>query len=101
MQTLSGRTIIVTGGGSGIGAACARRLALDGATVVIAGRTEGRLTAAVGAIEGGVVGAAGRVHPVVADVTEEDSVRALVAAALELGPPLAGVVANAGGGGAI
>ena len=40
MQTaLSGQSALVTGGGSGIGLACARRLGLDGAAVVLAGRT--------------------------------------------------------------
>ena len=41
--TLDGKSVIVTGGGTGIGAACARRLAADGASVTIAGRTESRL----------------------------------------------------------
>jgi NAD(P)-dependent dehydrogenase (short-subunit alcohol dehydrogenase family) len=36
MGELEGRVALVTGGGSGIGAGCARRLAEEGATVVIA-----------------------------------------------------------------
>ncbi len=36
MGELEGRVALVTGGGSGIGAGCARRLAADAATVVIA-----------------------------------------------------------------
>ncbi|MGQ0805429.1 MAG: SDR family NAD(P)-dependent oxidoreductase, partial [Actinomycetota bacterium] len=37
-----------TGGGSGIGLACARRLGADGAAVTICGRTEERLREAAG-----------------------------------------------------
>ena len=42
---LAGRTALVTGGGRGIGAACARSLAAAGAEVVVAGRTVGDLDA--------------------------------------------------------
>ena len=37
---LEGYAILVTGGGSGIGLACAARLAADGAAVTISGRHE-------------------------------------------------------------
>jgi meso-butanediol dehydrogenase/(S,S)-butanediol dehydrogenase/diacetyl reductase len=39
----SGKVVIVTGGGSGIGAATAHRFAADGATAVITGRSEDKL----------------------------------------------------------
>jgi meso-butanediol dehydrogenase/(S,S)-butanediol dehydrogenase/diacetyl reductase len=39
----SGKVVIVTGGGSGIGAATAHRFAADGATVVITGRSSDKL----------------------------------------------------------
>ena len=40
---LEGKFALVTGGGSGIGLACARHLLRDGATVTIAGRSEDKL----------------------------------------------------------
>ena len=92
MSGLEGKSVIVTGGGTGIGAACARRLAADGASVTIAGRTESRLADVAASIEG-------EVHTVAADVTVEDDVAALVSAHVERFGGLSGFVANAGGGG--
>lgn len=63
------RIAVVTGGGSGIGAAAARELAADGWTVVIAGRRRDVL-------ETTAAGTAG-LDPIVADVTDEESVRRL------------------------
>ena len=48
---LEGFSVIVTGGGTGIGRACAERLAADGAAVTICGRTESKLEDAAGKIE--------------------------------------------------
>jgi NAD(P)-dependent dehydrogenase (short-subunit alcohol dehydrogenase family) len=96
-STLHGRSVIVTGGGTGIGAACAHRAAEHGAKVTICGRTESRLDASAERIRGD----GGDVHTVVADVTVEDDVARLVAAAVEFGGGLHGVVANAGGGGGL
>jgi NAD(P)-dependent dehydrogenase (short-subunit alcohol dehydrogenase family) len=42
-KPLAGQAALVTGGGGGIGSACARWLARDGAAVVIMGRTESTL----------------------------------------------------------
>ncbi|MGH3582250.1 MAG: SDR family NAD(P)-dependent oxidoreductase, partial [Mycobacterium sp.] len=41
MSDLDGRTALVTGGASGIGAACARELAARGAQVTVADRDGG------------------------------------------------------------
>jgi len=95
MGDLSGKSVVVTGGGTGIGAACAKRLAADGAAVTICGRTEDRLVKVADQIRAD----GGKVQHVVADVTVEDDVARLVAAAVDFGGGLTGFVANAGGGG--
>jgi NAD(P)-dependent dehydrogenase (short-subunit alcohol dehydrogenase family) len=95
VTVLAGQVALVTGGGTGLGLACAQRLAADGATVVIAGRRADVLNAAVAsmAAEGG------QAHAVPCDVGDESQVAAAVEAALALGP-LTMCVANAGFGAA-
>jgi NAD(P)-dependent dehydrogenase (short-subunit alcohol dehydrogenase family) len=95
---LEGRAVLVTGGGTGIGRACAERLAADGAAVTICGRTESKLADAAKRIEA-CAGHGGSVRFVAADVTREQDVMAAVARALEPTGRLDGCVANAGGGG--
>lgn len=98
---LKGRSIIVTGGGSGIGAACAARLVADGATVTICGRTASKLAEVADRLGHSVADGGGAIHQTVADVTSEDDVRNLVDEVVSTTGSLDGVVANAGGGGAI
>ena len=69
---------VVTGGGSGIGAASALALAADGWTVVLAGRGAGALSA----VADRGAGLPGALDPSPADVTDEASVRALFDGAL-------------------
>jgi 7-alpha-hydroxysteroid dehydrogenase len=95
--SLAGRSAIVTGGGTGIGAACATRLANDGMDVTICGRRENLLTEVADRIK--AAGAAGTVRTQVTDVTVEDDVAALVAGHVEAFGGLNGFIANAGGGG--
>ncbi|MFP6640561.1 MAG: SDR family NAD(P)-dependent oxidoreductase, partial [Myxococcota bacterium] len=95
---LEGKAILVTGGGTGIGAACAAALAADGAAVTICGRRSEVLQAAAERIAQ-IAGCGGRVQTVVADVTQEESVAQAVECALEPTGALDGCVANAGGGG--
>ena len=64
---MKGRVAVITGGGSGIGAAAARRLAADGASVVLVGRRKERLDAVAKEI-----GAGARV--VTCDVASSDAV---------------------------
>jgi NAD(P)-dependent dehydrogenase (short-subunit alcohol dehydrogenase family) len=73
MADHSPRTAVVTGAGSGIGAAVAHALAGEGWTVVLAGRRRDALEQ-VAARAGGLPGV---LDPVPADVTDEASVRAL------------------------
>ena len=93
---LEGKSVLVTGGGTGIGRACAARVAAEGADVTICGRTEQTLSEAVAAIEGGE---GDSVSYVVADVTSEAAMVRAAQAAADADGHLHGVVANAGGGG--
>ncbi len=81
-EGLEGRRVLITGGGSGVGADLARGFAAAGAEVVIAGR---RLSALETIVAPGV-------RAVQADVTDEASVAAMFAAA----GPCDIVIANAG-----
>ncbi len=78
-----GRTVFVTGGGSGINLGVAKNFAALGAAVAICGRTQEKLDAA--AIELRALGA--RVCPVAADVRDAAAIEAALARAQsELGP---------------
>jgi NAD(P)-dependent dehydrogenase (short-subunit alcohol dehydrogenase family) len=87
-STLDGRHALVTGGGTGIGAAIARALAAAGAAVSIAGRRAGPLESLAAELP--------RARAIVADVTREADCEAMVAAARSAHGPLDIMVANAG-----
>ncbi|MBP1684648.1 MAG: putative oxidoreductase [Deltaproteobacteria bacterium] len=92
--SLEGRTALVTGGGTGIGFGCARRLLEHGARVTIAARRLDVLTAAADRLHAAVPGAEVRVCQ--CDVTVEEEVAAAVRMAAGADGQLDIAVANAG-----
>jgi NAD(P)-dependent dehydrogenase (short-subunit alcohol dehydrogenase family) len=85
---IAGRHALVTGGGTGIGAAIARALAGEGAEVSIAGRRRDPLEALAGTISG--------VFAVKADVSDPEQIRSAIATAEARSGPIAILVNNAG-----
>ena len=87
MGALDGRHALVTGGGSGIGAAIACALSDAGAAVTIAGRDTAKLDAVARDL---------KCATVVADITRESDCEAMVTIARDGNGPIDIVVANAG-----
>jgi short-subunit dehydrogenase len=84
--------VAITGASSGIGRACAERLADEGAAVVVSARRADRLAEVVAAItERG-----GKATAVTGDVAREQDMRALVARAVETFGSLDVMICNAG-----
>ena len=73
MSRLTGKKILVTGGGSGIGLATARALLAEGAEVAITGRNEKKLAEAVT-----LCGPGAKVFSHAADLTDPSQVKKLV-----------------------
>ena len=94
MGKLDGQIVIVTGASAGIGEAAARRLAGEGATVVIAARRADRLEAVKREIES----AGGRALAVVGDVTSQQDRERLVQDTMRAFGRIDGLVNNAGYG---
>jgi NAD(P)-dependent dehydrogenase (short-subunit alcohol dehydrogenase family) len=93
----TGQTALVTGAGSGIGAAIARELAAGGATVIVADRD--REGAALVAAE--ITDAKGIAHVTGGDVGDPKAVAKMVDFAVKTGNGLHLLVNNAGIGGAL
>lgn len=87
------KTMVVTGGGSGIGRCTAHELAALGARVVILGRNAEKLASVVEEIreDGGTIDA------FTCDIREEDAVNQVVKDIVEKHGPIHGLVNNAGG----
>ncbi len=92
-QLFAGQTIIVTGGGSGIGRCTAHELAALGAQVLLVGRKAEKLQKVAGEIaEDG-----GKADWQACDIRDEEAVKALVARLMERFGPIHGLMNNAGG----
>jgi meso-butanediol dehydrogenase / (S,S)-butanediol dehydrogenase / diacetyl reductase len=89
---LAGRTAVITGGGTGIGAAAARRLAADGAAVVLVGRRAERLAAVA-------AGLGDQAMALAADAASADEMARVVAEVHARLRTVDILVANAGGHG--
>lgn len=84
-----GKVIVITGAGDGLGRALARRLAADGETIILLGRTLAKVEA--------VVAELGAPHVALeCDVSNPDSVRAAFAAIAETHPKIDVLINNAG-----
>jgi 3-oxoacyl-[acyl-carrier protein] reductase len=92
MAQLTGRVALVTGASQGIGRACALALAEAGANVALAARNEEKLAAVAKEMEGKGAQAASFAM----DVSNEDSVKAAVKAAIERFGKIDILVNNAG-----
>lgn len=90
MRGISGKTVLVTGAGSGIGRAAARRFAGEGANVVLVGRTREKLERAAEGMEDGRV----LIHD--ADVSDRRAVDGMIGAAAERFGGLDVLINNAG-----
>ena len=91
---LTGNAALVTASSSGLGKASAMALAREGANVVVNGRDDDRLAAAVAEID---VDATGRVVAQSGDLTEPDDLRALVETTVDEFGGLDHLVTSAGG----
>lgn len=92
MRRFEGKTVIVTGGGGGIGGATCRRFASEGAAVAVFDRDH----AAAERRAGDIVAAGGRAQAFACDITVRDQVDAAVAAASTALGPVDVLVNNAG-----
>lgn len=92
-ENFAGKTVLITGGGAGIGFATAQRLVAAGANVVLAGRDKDRLEAAAATLD-----APDQVLVAPADVSSLADLDELYAKIAERFDSLDGVFANAGVG---
>lgn len=93
MARFTGRTAVVTGGGSGIGAMAAKRIVSEGGTVILVGRTEEKLKRTANDLKD----LEGTVLTFVADVTKQADIHLLTSFIKEKTGTLHILINNAGG----
>jgi len=91
-EHLDGKVAIVTGGGTGIGAACAETLAAAGAKIVVAARRKEKLESTVSSIRE----AGGEAIAVSADVTKQEDIDKIVSETISTYGRIDILVSNAG-----
>ena len=91
MQRFKAKTILVTGAGSGIGAACVRRLFAEGASIAAADVRKAELDEVVSEF-----GSSERVYGAHVDISDRDQVAAFVSEAVRRFGQLNGLVNSAG-----
>lgn len=94
-DTLKNKTILITGGGSGLGLAMAKGFCAAGADIAICGRTEKKLEDACGEIRSEREGAAVRYY--ICDVRDYDRVKEMTGEIISDFGSLEGLVNNAAG----
>lgn len=92
-RLFDGQTVIVTGGGSGIGRCTAHELAALGADIVIVGRDEQKLAT----VRAEIVEDGGSASAIVCDIRDEPAVINVIDTVLATNGRIDGLVNNAGG----
>ncbi len=95
MEELSGKTALITGGGTGIGRGVALALSEEGCNVVVCGRRKEPLEEVLGVVQA----RGGRGLALVADVSQEDDVEKMVKSSLDEFGQIDILINNAGIGG--
>ncbi|MDR1329515.1 MAG: SDR family oxidoreductase [Oscillospiraceae bacterium] len=90
-EQLKGKTALITGGGSGIGAAIARRFVAEGAKIVITGRRESALEDTVKSCP------AGTVLPFAGDVMKPEDCEKMIEATVKFGGGKLDILVNNAG----
>ncbi|MFV1885469.1 MAG: SDR family oxidoreductase [Balneola sp.] len=94
-DTLAGKTILITGGGSGLGLAMAKGFARTGANIAICGRTEEKLAKAVEEIKAEREGTVARYY--ITDVRDHEAVKEMISHIVSDFGSMEGLVNNAAG----